>query len=93
MVKRKPKKKLKTPKKGELIKEKLEGIPSSSLQIISKDMKELLGKKPGIYALYNNEKLFYVGMAINLHSRLKSHLRSKKSRKWNKISIWFCKKI
>ena len=92
MAKRKSKKKLKKPKKGKLISEKLEGIPADSLQILSKDMKELLGKKPGIYALYNNKKLFYVGMAGNLHSRLKSHLRSKRSRKWNKISIFVIKR-
>ena len=85
---KKSKKKLKKPKKGKLIKQKLEGIPAGSLQILSKDMKELLGKKPGIYALYNNKKLYYVGMAVNLHSRLKSHLRAKRSRKWNKISIF-----
>ena len=87
-AKRKSKKKLKKPKKGKLIKQKLEGIPAGSLHILSKDMKELLGKKPGIYALYNNKKLYYVGMAVNLHSRLKSHLRAKRSRKWNKISIF-----
>ena len=92
MAKRKSKKKLKKPKKGKLISEKLEGIPADSLQILSKDMKELLGKKPGIYALYNNKKLFYVGMAGNLHSRLKSHLRAKRSRKWNKISIFVIKR-
>ena len=51
MAKRKSKK----PKKGKLIKQKLEGIPADSLQILSKDMKELLGQKPGIYALYNKK--------------------------------------
>ena len=91
-TKRKSKKKLKKPKKGKLIKQKLEDIPANSLQILSKDMKELLGKKSGIYALYNNKKLYYVGMAFNIHSRLKSHLRAKRSRKWNKISIFVIKR-
>ena len=91
-TKRKSKKKSKKPKKGKLVKQKLEDIPAKSLQILSKDMKELLGKKPGIYALYNKKKLYYVGMATNLHSRLKSHLRSKRSRKWNKISIFVINK-
>jgi len=92
MAKRKSKKKLKKPKKGKLISEKLEGIPADSLQILSKDMKELLGKKPGIYALYNKKKLYYVGMATNLHKRLKDHQRARRSRKWNKISIFVINK-
>ena len=54
-------------------------------------MERILGKKKGIYALYKKDKLYYVGQAANLNSRLKTHLNNKHSRKWDRFSLFIIK--
>lgn len=36
----------------------------------------------GVYALYKDERLYYVGLATNLMARVKHHLRDRHARKW-----------
>lgn len=43
----------------------------------------------GIYALYRNDKLYYVGLASNLRNRLKHHLKDRHAQNWNRFSIYF----
>jgi hypothetical protein len=42
----------------------------------------------GIYALYKRDKLYYVGLATNLMSRVKQHLKDRHSRKWDTFSVY-----
>lgn len=42
----------------------------------------------GIYALYKGDKLYYVGLAKNLRTRLKSHLRDRHHRAWDRFSVY-----
>jgi len=50
---------------------------------------ELAGNRPGIYALYKNNALYYVGLARRLKGRVKSHLRDRHAGKWNSFSMYF----
>jgi hypothetical protein len=52
---------------------------------------ELAGNRPGIYALYKNNALYYVGLArkLRLKGRVKSHLRDRHAGKWNYFSMYF----
>ena len=75
-----------------MIKYPLENIQRASFDTIRKELKDILHKAPGIYALYNNDKLAYVGLATRLYGRMVGHLRRKKL-KWNNFSIFVVKNI
>ncbi len=44
--------------------------------------------KSGVYALYRNDALYYVGLAKNLMGRLKAHTRDRYKGKWNRFSVY-----
>jgi len=77
-------------KKGLLL-EHLEGISWTVFDEYPKVLKELIGKEPGIYSLYKGNKLYYVGLATNLLSRVKAHLRDRHKKKWDKFSVYLLK--
>lgn len=60
---------------------------------------EVLGKYPdvvrtfirgkaGVYALYRNKNLYYVGLAKNLMGRIKQHLKDRHKGSWNRFSVY-----
>ena len=56
------------------------------------ELNSVIGGRGGIYALYKNERLYYVGLATNLFKRIKNHRRDKHKRKWNRFSAYVTKK-
>lgn len=42
----------------------------------------------GVYALYKDERLYYVGLATNLMGRVKHHLKDRHAHKWNRFSVY-----
>jgi len=78
--------------RGSLIKGVLENIPSESFEIIAESINDTMKGESGIYALYDNQKLYYVGLAKNLKSRVKKHRKDRHAKKWNKFSIYIIKK-
>ena len=44
--------------------------------------------RQGIYALYRKNQLYYVGLAKNLRSRLKHHLRDRHKELWDRFSVY-----
>ncbi|MBI4996866.1 MAG: DUF4357 domain-containing protein [Rhodocyclales bacterium] len=42
----------------------------------------------GVYALYKNEGLYYVGLATNLMMRVKHHLKDRHRGKWDRFSVY-----
>lgn len=46
----------------------------------------------GIYALYKGDKLYYVGLATNLMSRVRQHLKDRHARRWDKFSVYLTRK-
>jgi hypothetical protein len=45
-------------------------------------------RENGVYALYKDDRLYYVGLAKNLKSRLNAHLRDRHKGKWNVFSVY-----
>lgn len=66
----------------------LERISSRAFDKHNREITDLIGKKHGIYALYRNNNLYYVGLATNLKSRVSQHLRDRHKGKWNYFSLY-----
>ena len=76
-----------------ILTEKLEDI--SKKIFFSKHKKILIqyiGNKPRVYALYNENELYYVGRASNLANRINQHLKDSHSKLWTRFSAYFTKK-
>ena len=69
----------------------IEDISVKAFDFHSSELKEVIGGEGGIYCLYKNEKLYYVGLAGNLFRRIKQHRRDKHKRKWNRFSAYVTK--
>jgi len=66
----------------------LEDISGFVLEKYQAQVKQLIRGRAGIYALYRNHNLYYVGLATNLMRRLKQHLRDHHEKKWNRFSVY-----
>ena len=66
----------------------LEKVSGKVLAEYSSEIRALIKGKSGIYALYNNDSLYYVGLASNLMSRLKNHLRDRHQGEWDYFSVY-----
>jgi len=42
----------------------------------------------GVYALYSRDKLYYIGLASNLKSRIRGHLKDKHGKSWTHFSLY-----
>lgn len=68
----------------------LENISRSALEapLVQGVLRERIGRRNGIYALYRGKRLYYVGLATNLRSRLRSHLRDRHAGTWDRFSLY-----
>jgi len=83
----------KTSKKADnLVSGYLERISSRIFSEFPKDLTALAGKQHGVYALYKGERLYYVGLATDLHRRINHHMRDRHAGKWNKFSLYLVRK-
>jgi len=78
--------------RGSLIKGILENIPSESYEIIAESIEKTMKGESGIYALYDKDKLYYVGLARNLKGRVKQHTRDRHAKKWDNFSIYIIRR-
>lgn len=51
-------------------------------------IRDYVRHRSGVYALYRRDRLYYVGLASNLRSRLAHHLRDKHRGKWDRFSVY-----
>jgi predicted GIY-YIG superfamily endonuclease len=58
------------------------------LQLAAIRVRQYLRGRNGVYALYKRDKLYYVGLATNLRSRLKQHLRDRHGESWDRFSVY-----
>ena len=81
--------------KGALIKGMSRNLPSDILidPVFKKKLRELLRGYAGIYALYKGERLYYVGLARNLHGRVRWHLKDRHAGKWDYFKIFRIQKV
>jgi len=71
-----------------LVSQHLEDISREALEKHQKVIKQYVRRRNGVYALYRKRKLYYVGLAKNLRSRLKSHLHDRHGSSWDRFSVY-----
>ena len=75
-----------------ILTQKLEGISKKIFERHKKVIIQHIGNKPGVYALYDEKELYYVGRAVDLAKRVKFHLKDHHSALWTHFSVYFTKK-
>ncbi len=76
------------PKPIPLVCQHLENISRHALEQYQDIIREYVRRRQGVYALYRRGKLYYVGLAINLRSRLASHLKDRHGDSWDRFSVY-----
>ncbi len=77
------------PKKSpHLVVQHVERLPRRILEQHPEVVREYVKGKHGVYALYRGSTLYYVGLASNLRSRLKAHLRDRHAGVWDHFSMY-----
>ncbi|MDP2887109.1 MAG: GIY-YIG nuclease family protein [Ignavibacteria bacterium] len=71
----------------------LERIPADVFVKFQEAIKALASKRHGVYALYKADKLYYVGLAKNLKSRVQQHLKDQHKGKWNMFSLYLVRHV
>jgi len=76
--------------KGNLVKGYIPPLPISVLKIdiFRKEIGAMLKHNSGVYVLYKDKKLYYVGIANDLYWRLHQHTKDKHKNKWNEFSAF-----
>jgi len=79
--------------KNSLVSGFLERIASTVFDLYHDEITKLVGKQHGVYALYKRNQLYYVGLARNLRTRVKNHLRDKHANKWDTFSLYLIRNV
>ena len=70
----------------------LEKVSSRIFEQYRQSITEMITGHQGLYALYRRDKLYYVGLATNLKSRIRYHLRDRHQGKWTHFSLYIIRK-
>jgi len=73
---------------GQLVCQHLEKVSMTAIEKHQDIIKQFIRNRHGIYALYNKNKLIYVGLATDLRRRLKHHLHDRHAKSWNRFSVY-----
>jgi predicted GIY-YIG superfamily endonuclease len=75
-------------KKSPLVSQHLENISREALEKYQDIVRRYVRNRQGVYALYRRNKLYYIGLASNLRSRLNHHLRNHHKDSWDRFSVY-----
>jgi predicted GIY-YIG superfamily endonuclease len=75
-------------KRKSLVSQHLENISRQALEKYQNVVRRYVRRRQGVYALYRRNKLYYVGLAGNLRSRLAHHLRDRHRDSWDRFSVY-----
>jgi predicted GIY-YIG superfamily endonuclease len=75
-------------KKNPLVSQYLENIAREALEKYQNVVRRYVRRRQGIYALYRRDKIYYIGLASNLRSRLSHHLRDRHKGSWDRFSVY-----
>ena len=70
----------------------LEKIGAKVFDDFSSAITDLIKGHQGIYALFKNDRLYYVGLARNLKSRINAHNKDRHQNKWTHFSLYIIRK-
>jgi hypothetical protein len=76
------------PRSDRILEQYLEGISWEAMDQYPDVIKLLIRRRSGVYALYDGEQLYYVGLASNLMGRLKTHLKDRHRGLWDRFSVY-----
>ncbi|MDY0356173.1 MAG: GIY-YIG nuclease family protein [Sedimentisphaerales bacterium] len=71
-----------------LVCQHLENISRHALEQYQDIIRDYVRHRQGVYALYRRGKLYYVGLASNLRSRLAHHLKDRHGDSWDRFSVY-----
>lgn len=74
--------------KKSLVLQSLENVSKDVFKRYSDLIAELVGTSPGVYALYDDMGLYYVGKSIDLKGRVKFHLKDRHAASWTHFSLY-----
>jgi hypothetical protein len=81
-------------RKAKLIAEYIERRPRELLEKRSREIEALLSYQTGVYALYKDGKLYYLGVARRrIVRRLLNHTRDRHKKHWNSFSLYTCRSL
>ena len=72
----------------QLVCQHLENISRQALEEFQDIIRTYVRQRHGVYALYRRGKLYYVGLASNLRTRLGHHLKDRHALSWDRFSIY-----
>jgi len=75
-------------KRMPLVSQHLESISREALEKYQDIVRRYVRRRQGVYALYRKNKLYYIGLASNLRSRLAHHLRDHHQDSWDRFSVY-----
>ena len=75
-----------------LVVKKLERVSRQIFRNYHKQITELIGNSHGIYALYDENELYYVGKSTDLKNRVKQHLKDRHYASWSHFSLYLVRK-
>lgn len=76
------------PRRAPLVCQHLENISREALERYQEIIRQYVRHRHGVYALYRRGKLYYVGLASNLRTRLRHHLKDRHGKSWDRFSIY-----
>lgn len=76
------------PKRTSLVCQHLESISRGALEEYQDIVRQYVRNRQGVYALYRRGKLYYVGLASNLRTRLGHHLKDRHAESWDRFSVY-----
>lgn len=76
------------PRRKQLVCQHLERVSRSLLEDYQDLVRDLVKGRQGVYALYRDQRLQYVGLTVDLRGRLKRHLRDRHGSSWNRFSVY-----
>ena len=71
-----------------LVTQYLEKIGRQALEEHAELIREFVGRRTGIYALFHGDELYYAGLATDLRWRLKHHLKDRHRDSWDAFSVY-----
>lgn len=75
-------------KNNGFVREYLERVSWRVLEEHRTVIKSMIRGHAGVYALYRGDKLYYVGLANNLMSRVNQHLKDRHHGLWDRFSVY-----
>jgi Restriction Enzyme Adenine Methylase Associated/GIY-YIG catalytic domain len=75
-------------KSSQLVRQHLEYVSGDFLEEYQGLIRGYVSRRQGVYALYDEDGLYYVGLASDLSSRLKTHLKDRHAGHWDRFSVF-----